>query len=282
MRTTNRIVCFSLLMAMIFACGSPRKQLTEIDFLSDYQAANKAALEMKLPMIIVFYSQDCPWCKMLDDSTFTNKVVIEMSADMVFVRLNALKDSLIAQNLGITLYPTIVVARHDGSEVDRLVGYYPPAEFFNEVQLYLQGAETLDDYLKRLEDEPDNIDYLLIVAEKYRNHSDWDAALEYYSNVVKLSSEDTYEVEDAMFEIAGVTAQKEEYSAAISLYKEFIKRFPDSDKIDDASRRIPYCLTKNNDFKKALDLYKKYINDYPDSKHLNWVNKRIDEIKKVL
>ncbi|MCD6162266.1 MAG: tetratricopeptide repeat protein [candidate division Zixibacteria bacterium] len=267
---------------MFFACDSPRKAPEKIEFINNFTAAKEIASKNKQPMVVEFYTKNCPWSKMLDDSTYTNSIVIKMSLDMVFVKINVEKDSLLAKNFGVSFYPTIILFLSNGAEVDRLVGYYPPCDFFNEIQLYLQGSETLEDYLVRLADEPDKIEYHLIVAEKYRNRSDWDLAIEYYSHVVRLSPEDNFNVENATLEIAGIYAEKKEYSKAIESYNDFISRFPDSDKIEDAIRRIPYCYKKKGDDKKAMELFEKYLYDYPNGKYAEWVANRIEELQKVL
>jgi outer membrane protein assembly factor BamD (BamD/ComL family) len=202
---------------------------------------------------------------------------------MVFVRIDAEKDSALARQFGVAFYPTIVVTRPDGSEIDRLVEYYPPTEFYNEVQLYLIGKETLEDYLTRLEDEPERVEYHLIVAQKYRNRSNWDKALEYYNNVVKLSADDQQdEVEEAMFETTGILAEKENYKTSITACRDFIKRFPDSERLEDVQRRIPYYMAQNGELSKAIKLFEKYLDDYPQGEYVDWVKQRISELNEAI
>jgi len=281
MKKIESLICLILLVVLFAVCSSPEKPLDKIEFIYNLEAAKKIAAEKDQPMVIEFYKENCPWCKMLDDSTFSNRVVIDMSQSMVFAKINALEDSLIARSLGVSYYPTIIVAKHDGSEVDRLVGYYPPSDFFNEVQLYLQGNETLNDYLVRLQDEPENVQYILLVGEKYRNRSQWETALEYYSNVIRLGSDNSYEIEQAAFEIAGIYDKMKEYTKAIAAYNGLIRNFPDSDKIEDALRRIPYCYAENGDYRNALRNYRKYLDDYPDGKYSDWAAKRVAELNRV-
>lgn len=284
MRKNNLVLLVLLIFAITFSgCGKVEKIPFEIAFQTDLEAAQKIAADKNRPMVIVFFNSKCPWCRMLDDSTFNDKIVIGMSEKMVFVRIDAEKDSALARQFGVAYYPTIVVTRPDGSEIDRLVEYYPPTEFHNEIQLYLIDKETLEDYLIRLEDEPERVEYHLIVAEKYRNRSDWDKALEYYNNVVKLSPGDQQdEVEEAMFEIAGIFAEKENYKTSITACRDFIKRFPDSERRPDIQRRIPYYMAQNGEFNKASRLFKKYLDDYPQGEYVDWVKQRISELNEVI
>ena len=268
---------------LLVNCGSSRQVPQQISFFYNLQDARQVATAKNQPLILELYRPDCPWCKMLDDSTFSNPMVIEMSEKMTFAKINAERDSAVADLYGVSYYPTIVVARANGTEIDRLVGYYPPADFFNEVQLYLQGNETLADYLERLVDEPERVDYNLIVADRYRNRSDWDKALQYYTNVLKFSDPDsTAEAEKALFEIGGVQMEKGKFAIAAKAYSDFIARYPESSLAEDAVRRIPYCLAKNGEYKKALEQFQLYLNEHPRGKYSSWVSERIDSLSELM
>jgi thioredoxin-related protein len=136
-----------------FGCQKKKAVPTEITFQSDLRSAREVARAEKKPLLVEFYKTGCSWCRKMDDSTFTDKIIIELSDKILFLKLDAGIDTAEAARFGVTYYPTVVLLKPDGDEIDRLVGYYPPADFYNEIQLYLQGRETLEDYLTRLQDE---------------------------------------------------------------------------------------------------------------------------------
>jgi len=264
-------------------CSPSRQVPTQIEFIYNLETAKLQAAGKKQPLIIEFYRPDCSWSKLLDDSTFNNQLIIEMSQEMTFAKIDAEKDSALARRHGVSYYPTIIVASANGAEIDRLVGFYPAADFFNEVQLFLQGNETLTDYLKRLADEPERADYNLIVADRYRNRSDWDKALEYYGNVLKFSRlENQGESEKAFFEIAGIQCEKGEYANAIKNYSDFIIRYPESERAEDAARRHAFCRAKNGEYKKALEEFQRYLADYPAGEYAGWVHAKIDSLNELI
>jgi tetratricopeptide (TPR) repeat protein len=276
--------CLSILSWLLLAgCDTSEKIPSAIGFYYNLDSAKSAANEKNRPLIIEFYKQGCPWSKMLDDSTFAHKIVQAMAEKMIFAKIDADQDTSITQKYNISFFPTIIVAGSDGVEIDRLVGYYPPSDFYNEVQLYLQGNETLDDYLTRLADEPDNAEYHLIIAEKYKHRSDWDKALEYYNNVLNFAGDDNgHEKELAVFGIADVQCEKGRYQEAIASFKDFIERYPESEKAENAVRKIPYCLVKLGEYKLAGELYQKYLEDYPDGEFTAWVNENLRNLDSVL
>ncbi len=276
--------CLCILSGLLLAgCDKSEKIPSTIGFYHNLDSAKTAATNKKQPLIIEFYKQGCPWSKMFDDSTFSNKIVLAMTNQMKFAKIDANKDTSIVHEYNVSFFPTIVVTGSDGKEIDRLVGYYPAADFYNEIQLYLQGNETLDDYLNRLADEPEKAEYNLIIAEKYKHRSDWDKALEYYNNVLNYAGDDNeYEKEMAVFGIADIQCQKGQYRDAIASFNDFIQSFPESEKVEDATRKIPYCLVKLGEYEQADGLYLKYLEDYPNSEFTNWVNENLKSLDSVL
>jgi len=268
---------------LLVVCDKSERIPSAIGFYHNLDSAKTAANEKNQPLIIEFYKQGCPWSKMFDDSTFTHKITLAMADNRIFVKIDAGKDTSITQKYNVSFFPTIIVAGSNGIEIDRLVGYYPASDFYNEIQLYLQGNETLDDYLNRLTDEPNKADYHLIVAEKYKHRSDWDKSLEYYANVLNLTGNSIdYESEMAAFGIADVQCEMGKYRDAIASYKDFIERFPESEKVEDAVRKTPYCLVKLGEFKQARVIYQKYLEDYPDGEFVSWANENIIHLDSVL
>lgn len=277
---------FLLLMGLVVllsVCSESPKESTEIHFYNNIEMARKIAAELDHPLIIEFYKKNCPFSKMLDDSTFTNKIVIGMADKMVFVKINTDGDSILAKDYRVSFSPTIIVAESNGKEIDRLVGYYAPADFFNEVQLLLQGNETLADYQLRVSDDPDRVDYYLIIAEKYKYRSDWAKALEYYNDVINLAGENNhYELEMARFGLADVYCEMGDFAKASQAYEEFLNQFPGSEKTEDVNRKLPYCLASAGEYQKAHELFENYLISYPNGQYRGWVQEKIDNLKLVV
>ncbi len=248
----KRVIAIKALVVIFTAilftgCEKPAEQPEEITFIYDLDEALKRAVEKEQPAVVEFFRPNGPWSRMMDDSTFSDELVISMSTDMVFTKINALVDTIEAEEHGVSFYPTFIIFNSSGEEIDRLVGFYPPAEFFNEIQLYLQGNETLQDYHTRLADEPERPDYNLVLGEKYKYRSDWEMALEYFGNVITLADmeEDQYEIKLAMLGIADVHCEQGKFEQAAAEYEEFISRYPDAEKAEEAYRKSPYCLAEN-------------------------------------
>lgn len=277
----NSIFSVMLIVLLIISCGGDKKPTpTWIDFETDYSIAGMKAAESDMPMIIDFYTDWCKWCDSLDANTYSDPLVIGMSADNIFVKINAEVDTSLTKDFGVSGYPTIVITNSDGEEIDRIWGYLPPTDFYNQVQLYLQGKETLDDYLTRLEDEPENQEYLLIVAEKQTSRREFEKALDYYGRILKLDpdNESGHRIE-ALESIYDVKGRAKDYDGAIETAGLIIKQFPGTEQADDARAIIGYYTNKKGDSKKALKIYRDYLKNYPDGENAVWIKKRVADLE---
>ncbi len=277
----NSILSAMLIVLLIISCGGDKKPTpTWIDFETDYSIAGMKAAESDMTMIIDFYTDWCKWCDSLDVNTYSDPLVIGMSVDNIFVKINAEVDTSLAKDFGISGYPTIVITKSNGEEIDRIWGYLSPTDFYNQVQLYLQGKETLDDYLIRLEDEPENQEYILIVAEKQTSRREFDKALDYYGRILKLDpdNENGHRLE-ALESIYDVKGRAKDYDGAIKTAGLIIEQFPGTEEADDARAIIGYYTNKKGDSKKALKTYRDYLKNYPDGENAGWIKKRVADLE---
>lgn len=216
----------------------------------------------------------------MEDSTFTNKDVIALSKEMVFVKAEAKIDTVLKDQYEIAGFPTVILMKSSGEEIDRIYGYLPPEEFMFTIQSYLQGKETLDDIENRFQADPTDGELAFKLAEKYEARRGYEEAATYYQKVIALDPEDKKgKSQDAMFSIALLKIRKKDYLKAVDAFKYFLEKYPKSEMVEDAEIYIPYSYAKSGDTAKALELYRKFLIDHPDSKDTSWVMKQMTELK---
>lgn len=275
-------IWFAVFVFLIISISCAKKEPvpTQINFITNFDQAASIAEKSGKPMIIDFYTGWCTWCDSLDINTYSDSLVISLAADNVFVKIDAEADTALTDRFGVSGYPTVIVTKPDGQEIDRIWGYLPPTEFYNQVQLYQQGRETLEDYLSRLEDEPENLEYLSMIGEKYASRSMYDKAIEYYEMVAKLDSvnEDGYAAK-ALASIHDVQSRAKDYKAALKTCMRLLQTFPDSPESDEAAALLGYFTAKDGDTLEALKLYKGYLKMNPESENAEWVKKRVADLE---
>ncbi len=216
----------------------------------------------------------------MEDSTFTSKDVIALLKDMIFVRVEARKDTARRDRNEIAGFPTVILMKSSGEEIDRIYGYLPPEEFVSTIQSYLQGKETLEDIKNRFQADSTDVELAFKLAEKYEARRWYDKAMMHYQKVVDLDPEDEKgKSQDALYNIAWLDIRRKEYLKAVDGFRHFLEKYPESEIAQDAEIYIPYSYANAGDTTKALELYQKFLMDHPDSKDTSWVRKKIEELK---
>jgi tetratricopeptide (TPR) repeat protein len=200
---------------------------------------------------------------------------------MIFVKIEAKKDTVIADQYKIAGFPTVILIQSSGEEIDRIYGYLPDSEFVSTIQAYLQGKETLEDMKNRFQADSTDVELATKLAEKYEGRRRYDEAVLYYQKVVALDPENKKgKSQDALLNLAWLEIRRKDYLKAVDVFKNFLEKYPKGENALDAERYIPYSYAQAGDTTKALELYQKFLIDHPSSADTGWVKEKIKGLKK--
>ena len=216
----------------------------------------------------------------MDSVTFSEPMIATMAKSLLFAKFDADVDSVLADKYGIAGYPTMIIARPNGMEIDRLVGYYPPEEFIPAVLDLMTNRNTLDDLLSKAITYPDSPQLVFDIAQNYAYRSDVHQAEYYFNQIIDGDPDNEKELsDDAWFELANLMRKNGQTDKAVEMFAELGQKFPESDQVEVAQMMIPYTYHKSGDLKKAEKYYKEFKKDYPESDRLKWVDKQLEKIK---
>lgn len=216
----------------------------------------------------------------MEDSTFTSKDVIALSKDMIFVKAEGKKDTAMGDRFAIAGFPTVVLMKSTGEEIDRIYGYLPDSEFVSTIQAYLQGKETLEDMENRFQADSTDVELATKLADKYEARRRYDEAALCYQKVVALDPENEKgKSKDALFNLAWLEIRRKDYLKAVDAFQNFLEKYPKDEMTEDAERYIPYSYAQAGDTAKALELYQKFLTDHPSSADTGWVKEKIKQLK---
>lgn len=157
-------VGFSLFTAPLFAQkkktapkASPTKEAPSFFENQGYEATLKKAKETGKFIFIDFYAVWCGPCHKLDETTWQDDRVKKMLTEKAIpLRIDAEAEEKLAAQFKVEAYPTLVFLRSDGTELDRLVGYYAPDQFLTEAGDILTGKDAVTRAREKVEKgEPD-------------------------------------------------------------------------------------------------------------------------------
>jgi len=109
-----------------------------------FDAASRQAAQTGKIVLVDFYTTWCGPCKLLDKNTWTDAAVIELlEQKTVALRIDAEKEAALSKRYKIEAYPSVLLLKPDGTEIDRLVGYKEPKAFIEDFSAALGGKDSI-------------------------------------------------------------------------------------------------------------------------------------------
>jgi tetratricopeptide (TPR) repeat protein len=215
------------------------------------------------------------------DTTLPDSYVQKFLNNFAIAKINAEIDTITAARYGVRSYPTILVLKPNGVEIDRLVGYYPPVEFVGGIVNALSGIGTLEDLQNKLAARPKDVDLTYEVGQKYRWRGDYDKAAAYFQQVMALDTNNAKKLAaQAAYNLGHMQYKEKNYSAAIGLWQKMIGTYPQDSAIIDAQLMVALSYQKANDFKNAKAEFKHFLQKYPDTDEKEWINEQLAAMEK--
>jgi len=194
-------------------------------------------------------------------------------------KVNAEKDTVTAARYRVKSYPTIMVLKPDGTEIDRVVGYYHPQEFMDQVQDYLAGKNTLASYAAMEPDSGKDPGYLGRLAERYLYHGLTDEARTRYTKLIAMDPKNTSGlVDDALYNLARMSRKEKNYDQDAAYAQQIIDRYPDSDMYKSAILEKAGALKRAEKLKQARGIYLDYVKRFPGDEDAPWAQEQADTL----
>jgi thioredoxin-related protein len=223
------------------------------------EVLSKAKSENKNVMID-FFTDWCKWCVELDRVVYTNKDVVEYAnTGQINWKIDAEKGEgkELAERYNIKGYPTIVFVDPDGNEIDRIVGFFKPAEFLRIMKDYNSGINTYGYLKNKLEINPDDAEANYLMGKKLLEYGDADRSKQYFEKVLNTDKEN----------ISGYTDNSKMYYALLKndyqSLKDFSTIYPGSDVLKEVAIMVAeYCYQNNDNYEEAAKQYKIAFDNY--------------------
>ena len=179
----------------------------------------------------------------------------------------------IFDKFGIRGTPTVLFLDPDGSEVDWIVGYGPPAEKYqDQVNKALAGVDTIKSLNEQYAKDPKSIEVIFKMAGKYERRGNTEKATEFYTQVIavdpegkkgmtEVQNEKVSYTQAAEFNLAGMAMSKRPPDA--SLFQAFIKKYSDSPMVKQAYMRLSSYYGRTAPKEEATKFFEEYLARFP-------------------
>jgi thioredoxin-related protein len=121
----------------VWGFNHPVYQQEILFFKGTFNSALSVSAQSKKPLLLVFSTSWCGYCKKMKQSTFNDPRVIEMiNKSFIPMEIDAEKGEgiTLAKKYGVTSYPTIVIVDKNGKALLTSEGYHEPLDLINTLQ----------------------------------------------------------------------------------------------------------------------------------------------------
>lgn len=129
-----------------------QKKAVKLRWLS-YDEGLEQAKKSKKFILLDFYSERCPWCKVLEEKVYNEKKIKGyLKENFILIRIYAYREERLAQKYRVRYLPYILFLESDGKSVAAILpGYIPPNIFIKVLKYVEKGYYKrmgLDNYLR--------------------------------------------------------------------------------------------------------------------------------------
>ena len=269
------------LALLVVGCATQKEAAApaSVEWKPAMDAALADAGERSRPILLDMYTDWCVWCKTQDESTFADAAFIEFSSRFTCAKVNAEVDTVTAERYRVRSYPTVLVLRADGTEIDRIVGYHRAPEFMALVEDYLAGRNTLASLAAEEATRGTEPEFVSKLADRYFEHGLYDEARSRYEKMPTLDPKNQSGlVDDALLSLGRMSRKEKDYATYRKYAQTVLDRYPESDGVKTAFLQVADSWKRGGNLARARGLYLDYAKRYPDDEDAPWAKEQADTL----
>jgi len=195
------------------------------------------------------------------------------------VKLNAEVDTTSAAHYRVRSYPSVLVLKPNGTEIDRVVGYYRAPEFMGLVEDYLAGRNTLASMAAAESTQGSDPAFLAKLADRYFEHGLYQDARTRYLRLVTLDPTNKGGlVDDALMSLARMSRKDKDYATARKYAQMVLDRYPTSDNMKSAFLEVGINWKRSGDLAKARKVFLDYAAKFPEDEDAPYAKEQADTL----
>lgn len=252
-----------LLPAQASAGGVRWSDATFEAALAQAKAANK-------PVLLDLYATWCGPCHRLDEQVFPTEAVAAITEGMVALRIDAESPAGIplVERYHVVGYPTVLLLRADGSEIDRIFGFLPPAEFAAALSDDLAGTGTLEALREKVKAAPDDLELLFEFGFRASVRGLTDEPLKALETVVARGKGSATGLDRRALMVLGkyhYLRGSKQFAKAVETFARIEREFPGSDEASESRVQTVVAYLKSGDAKAAASAAERAFAAEPDA-----------------
>ncbi|HZV11685.1 MAG TPA: hypothetical protein VFA55_00600 [Candidatus Kapabacteria bacterium] len=256
-----------LLLVSSASAGGQKKPFKKTHLLfwqGTFESAKEMAKTLHKPMFLDFYVPN-PYDKKLDTITYRDpNVMYFINATCLAYRINGdaidSASKALLQYYNVQDFPTAMVTQSDGTEIDRIIGYFPPKQFLFMVENFINDTNTVGNLRRRWKADTNDLSLAYQLGQRYEFRFQLDSAMNMMRYVISHGADASLLVQRATFQLG-------EYHLRVFSNPNILAGFAMRTNVDSLRRNAYHELitfygeTKQRD--KLLAAYDSVVHDYP-------------------
>ncbi len=273
------ILCTILVVGCHSQRGEPQEEHPRISWLSSIAQAESLAQANGSDILLSFEASWCPWSRLARESLYLDEMVIDSLASFVCTRIDVDKQSDIAGEFGIMVYPTIVVTDATGREIGRITGYERPQDFVKRLSDIKHHRDVLAEMFKEEERRGDDPTFLLSFGRFLAEVGMYEGALIRFDRAAGMDKDGKLGVlEEALYSLAETYMLSGEYKEAGRRFRLFATEYPQDARSEMALLLAGLCYEKAGYKKLAKKIYRNYLDMYPHGRYGRFVEANLESL----
>jgi thiol:disulfide interchange protein len=111
-----------------------------VDLGRTYGDAVEAGKKQTKPLMVFFTAKWCRFCRAVEEESFHDHQVVELSKQFVCVAVDVDVDPGVCRDFGVNTLPTVLFTSSSGVPMNRMIGENPPSELVQQMHAALRAA----------------------------------------------------------------------------------------------------------------------------------------------
>jgi thiol-disulfide isomerase/thioredoxin len=224
-------------------------------------------------VLVNFYTDWCGFCRRMDQTTFTDKTVIQKMNVFVPVKINTEIEKKIAEEYAVNGLPTTVILDSKGRIILGSEGYMRSSNLVEMMNLAVKTITDLRQNLKELESDPNNWNRALEFAQKNLELQRFQDALPWLERIIKHAPKEQTDIHAwANFDLAIAKASMGNPIASVNYAETVMSIYSNHEAAGLARKVFPDILyfagekaQEQGDLKAAHAYYQRIVTEFPNS-----------------
>ncbi len=257
----------------------------QITWLQNMDAALQQAGKADKLVLVNFYTDWCGFCRRMDQSTFTDKTVIQKMNAFVPVKINTDIEKKIAEEYAVNGLPTTVILDSKGRIISGSEGYMHSNDLIEMMNLAVKTTTDLRQNLKELESYPNNWNRALEFAQKNLELQRFQDALPWLERIIEHTPKEQTDIHAwANFDLAIVKASMGNPIAAVDYAETVMSIYSGHEAAGQTRKNFPDILylagekaQKQGNQKASRAYYQRIVTEFPNSQLSKAARERLDQ-----